>query len=159
MSTKWSQWLTITRQVLRAPVASMVQVTRRVEREGGENAIAFSITSLKWCVNGTVSIGLCLGSSNANDRIIKATDELWNFVSKTSKNILKWRSIECYFKKRWTIMQVWQTELVCSWASMTHYRSNSTSYTDLHNNTLTRECDTHMTNLKWHRGENISEWW
>jgi len=108
VSTNWSQPLTITRQVLRAPVASILQVTKRVEREGGGNAIAFSITSLQWCVNGTVSAGLCLSSSDANDRIIKAIDELWDFVSKTSKNTLKQRSIECYFKKHWTNIQVWQ---------------------------------------------------
>jgi hypothetical protein len=60
MLSNWSQQLTITRQVLQAPAASMLQVTKRVGRETGGNAIVFSITGLQWCVNGTVSVGLCL---------------------------------------------------------------------------------------------------
>jgi len=39
-------------------------------------------------------------SSNANEKIVKAMDEIQDFVSKIYKNSLKQRSLESYFKKQ-----------------------------------------------------------
>jgi hypothetical protein len=41
-----------------------------------------------------------LSSGDANERIVKAMDELQDFVSKAYKNTLKQRSVESYFKKQ-----------------------------------------------------------
>jgi hypothetical protein len=41
---------------------------------------------------------LVLSSSDVNERIVKAVDEIQDFVSKVYKNTMKQRSVESYVK-------------------------------------------------------------